>query len=65
MVRPRHTNSLGSPGSPIAMRVVSAVPVTGLMASLTNRSGMSLLVSSGHDAAVHIPNGTRHPACLL
>ena len=65
MVRPRHTNSLGSPGSPIAMRAVSAVPVTGLMASLTNRSGMSLLVSSGHDAAIHVPHGTGYPACLL
>ena len=65
MVRPRHTNSLGNPGSPIAMRAVSTVPATGLMASLMNRSGMSLLVSSGHDAAVHIPNGARHPACFL
>ena len=46
------------------MRVVSP-PAMELMASLMNRSGMSLLVSAGHDAAVHIPNGTRHPACLL
>jgi hypothetical protein len=40
MVRPRHTNSRGSPGSPTAIREVSHVATTGLMTSLTNRSGM-------------------------
>ena len=40
MVRPRHMNSRGGPGSPNAIREVSYVATTGLMASLTNRSGM-------------------------
>ena len=40
-VRPRQTNSRGRPGSPTAMREVSAVSVMGLMASLMNRSSMA------------------------
>lgn len=40
MVRPRQTNSRGSPGPPVDMSKVSQVAVTGLIASLTNRSGM-------------------------
>ena len=40
MVRSCHTNSKGSPGSPTAIREVSHVATTGLMTSLTNRSGM-------------------------
>jgi hypothetical protein len=38
IVRPRQMNFLGSPGSPIAIRDVSAVSVKGLMDSLMNRS---------------------------
>jgi hypothetical protein len=38
IVRPRQMNFLGSPGSPIAIRDVSAVSVKGLMGSLMNRS---------------------------
>jgi hypothetical protein len=32
---------------------------------LTIRSGMSLLIYSGHDAAIHVPHGTSYPDCLL
>ena len=56
--RPFHTNSLGSSNSPIAIRSVLPAPTTGLMASLTNRSGMGLLFSIGFDAAVRFPHGT-------
>ena len=40
IVRPRHTNFSGRPGSPIAIREVSAVSVKGVMASLMSRPGM-------------------------
>ena len=40
-IQPRHTNLRGRPGSPIAMRMVSAVSVKGLIASLMNRSCMA------------------------
>lgn len=40
MVHPRHTNLRGRPGSPIAIREVSAVSVIGLIGSLMNRSDM-------------------------
>jgi len=38
IVRPRQTNFSGSPGSPTAMRDVSAVSVRGLMGSLMKLS---------------------------
>jgi hypothetical protein len=40
IVRPRQMNFSGSPGSPIAIRDVSAVSVKGLMGSLMNFSGI-------------------------
>ncbi len=54
MVRPRHTNSRGRPGSPIAMREVSAVSVMGLMGSLMKRSGMVGILHHGNPHAEKI-----------
>jgi hypothetical protein len=42
-------------GSPIAMRVTSAVPATGLMASLMSRSGMvGILHGNSHTEKVEM-----------
>ena len=48
MVRSRHMNSRGSPGSPTAMREVSNVVPTGVMTSLMNRSGKIIFSLFSH-----------------